>query len=264
MSKYRRPAGVVFLAAATVLTLQVGVLAQDVSIEIPLDTVVRGAEGSQHHLGSAVVPEELRGRTCRVVARAENQGSVHPGNDLIVTSGNDVLVLAGVEDEPFGEVVGQGELTLGAQVDVVLVLGPDEVFSAGIDIEITCPVPATTTSTTSTTSSTSVPLTTAPTTSVPDSSTTTPTTMPEITVTSPPETVPPTVLGTSTSTTTGPGGTSTSTTVPGTLPFTGSGPDAPTLAAVAAMLGGLGLLFVTASHKPAEGPRGPVRRLPMK
>lgn len=249
MSKLRRSAGVFTLAAVAVLTLQVGVLAQDVTIEIPLDTVIRGPEGSQHHVGSASVPPDFQGAECGVVARVENQGSVHPGNDLVISSGGDTLVLADVEGESYGSVAGEGSLTLGDQVDVVLILGADGVFSAGFDIEITCPEPAPTTTTTST----SVPDTT---TSVPET-TVPPTTMPEITTTS---TVPTTVLGTSTSTTVGPDASSTSTTVgptstsepPSTLPFTGSGPDAPTWAAVASVLFGLGLLVVTSSYEKVD------------
>lgn len=106
---------------------------------IPIDTVVRNVGvGSVTPLETVAVPEENQGELCAVSAHAENQRSVHPGNDLIVQSGSDSGVLEDVERESGGVTEAPGTLTLGETIVVSLRMGEDDVFSAGFDIIIDC------------------------------------------------------------------------------------------------------------------------------
>jgi uncharacterized repeat protein (TIGR01451 family) len=81
---------------------------------------------------------DLEGQVCSVSATSENQSSTHPNNDLVVASGSTSVVLEDVESVPGGTVHADGLLTLGATVTVTLVFGEDQVFSAGITVNIDC------------------------------------------------------------------------------------------------------------------------------
>ena len=200
-------------------------------------TVVRTAPGVHTHIGSWPVPADLVGRECSATSQPSNNESIHPGNDLIIASGGDQIILPGVEDssQPVSSV---GFLTFDTTVTVTLVMGADGVYSAGLGVVFDCRPPTTTEvppSTTIPTPTTSLPETTP--TSLPGS--TTSTTQPATTSASPTTTTAPqTSTSTSTSTSepaptsTAPASTSTSypppvriTTVPETptpeLPATG-------------------------------------------
>lgn len=100
------------------------------------------------------VPNGLVGETCSVIAQSLNQSSVHPGNDLIIES-HTRIVLVDVEAEPGGTVTATDVMVLSNQVLIILVMGPDEVFSARIDVLFDCPPePTTTTSPTMSTTTT--------------------------------------------------------------------------------------------------------------
>jgi hypothetical protein len=132
-----------------VLTLPASVQASHAFIEIsiPVDTAVRAPEGTATELATADVPAEFANHFCMVNAHAENQKSVHPGNDLLVRSGTSQVVLADVESEP-GRIIEAAELLeLGDVITVSLIMGPDSVFSAGIEVTVEC-VPDESTTTT--------------------------------------------------------------------------------------------------------------------
>ncbi len=239
----RRTAGITVLLGASILVLGVPTVvgAQDVAIEISLDTVVRGPQGSQHVLASEEVPGDLVGRTCSVAAVSTNQQSVHPGNDLVISSNGARVVLEDVEGEAFGERAVEASLTLGPQLTVTLIMGPDGVFSAGMVTRVRCRAQETTTTTTETT----VPETTTTvagetTTTVPETTTTvtgeTTTTVPETTTTGPGST---TTTGETTTTT---GATSTT---DSTLPLTGVGSVTAVGVAMAGLLAGTSLLVLS-------------------
>jgi len=124
-------------------------------VTIPVDTVVRAPEGSITDFEPVIqVPEENQGQECSVVAHAQNQTSVHPDNDLLVTSGSSQVVIPDVEAQSGGSVEGEGTLVLGTTIVVSLRMGPDEVFSAGFDVVIDCLPDETTTTTTEVTTTT--------------------------------------------------------------------------------------------------------------
>jgi hypothetical protein len=241
------------LAVTGALLIPGTAVAQEPIITIPIDTVAR----ESGVLATAPVPAELQGSRCNVQADAENQSSVHPGNDLIVASGSDSETLFDVEREAGVLTTASGELTLGSEVTVSLSLGPDGIFSGGITVTIgSCETVTTTTpppseSTTTTTSSHTTTTTTQP----PTTTTGSPTEGPTSTTTT---TGSPTEGPTSTTTTTGSstvGPTSTTRTTtpvvapttvrPGGTAFTGVENVVP-LGAIALMLmtGGSGLLWL--------------------
>jgi len=115
------------------------------SLTIPLETVVFAPWFSNELLATEPVPTQFAGQSCEVAAISHNQESVHPESDLFVRSGGSEVVLLGVEDEPGGVVEASGQLVLGSEITVTLRLGPDAVFSAGLDVVIDCAGQATTT-----------------------------------------------------------------------------------------------------------------------
>ena len=121
---------------------------EEFTIVIPIDTVVFAEEGSTTVLATTPVAEEFAGQVCSVATRAENQESVHPGNDLIVESGSSLVTVEDVEGTAGGVVVGEGVLELGSEIVISLVMGPDEVFSAGLDLVVDCTVVVEVTTTT--------------------------------------------------------------------------------------------------------------------
>lgn len=139
------------LLAASAAFFVIGIpAAMAVEIEISIDTVVIADEGSNIILATADVPPELVGSSCTATAQAINQPSVHPGNDLIIASGDGSIVLADVEREAGVTTTTEGTLTLGPTLVVSLRMGADGVFSAGLIVTIgtDCTPPPTTTTTT--------------------------------------------------------------------------------------------------------------------
>jgi len=134
--------------AMTVTLLTVGLpSAAAATFEIPIDTVVRADPGSLTELADIQTPPEFIGLECVGIAQAVNQDSVHPGNDLILATGDTTVTLFDVEGSS-GKVTGaSGAVKLGETVNVMLSMGSDGVFSGGfsIVIDVNCaevPVPA--------------------------------------------------------------------------------------------------------------------------
>lgn len=126
--------------------------ARAAAIEISIDTVVAAEEGSVTVLATTDTPADLIGLSCVGSAQAINQPSVHPGNDLIVASGDQSVVLEDVEREPGAVTTAETLLNLGPVVTVSLRMGPDELFSAGLVFAIgECTSPTTTTEPSTTT-----------------------------------------------------------------------------------------------------------------
>jgi hypothetical protein len=144
-------------AALVLVAMLIGVvpvLAATVDITIPIETIVKGAAGSRHVLAVVDVPAESRGETCQATAVSHNQSSAHPNSNLSVSS-QTVVEILDVENQAGQTVYAGGLLTLGDQVTVTLTLGPDRVFSAGLNVEIDCPPFNPTTTTTAPVSSSS-------------------------------------------------------------------------------------------------------------
>lgn len=122
------------------------------SLTLPLDTVITAEEGSVIELGRVDVDEDIAGPLCVWEASVANQESVHLGNDILMRSAGTELVLSGIEDAPDLVTTNTGSVYLADEVVVLLRMGPDEVFSGGLEVVINysnCrPAPPTTTETT--------------------------------------------------------------------------------------------------------------------
>lgn len=111
------------------------------------DKVVRGDYHSRYPLGFPWPPAELVGQNCSAVAKARNNGSVHPESDIFIVSGyvdnQERIWLRDVEREAGAKTVGEGaiEFLEGEQVGIWVILGPDEVFSGGIRVDFYCDPP---------------------------------------------------------------------------------------------------------------------------
>jgi hypothetical protein len=111
------------------------------TISVPLDTIVRGAEGDIKPLRDPVPVSELNaqpGDICDVAVTAGNPGSMHDGTDLLVGSNGDEVVATNVEETSGKVTQAVGTLTLGTTVTFDGRIGIDEVISAGMDVEFRC------------------------------------------------------------------------------------------------------------------------------
>lgn len=143
-------------ALALLVTLIPGGLAAAVTVEefdimIPLDTRVTAPEGSVTVLAAESIAPEFAGQICSVSVTAENETSVHPDNDLIVESGSSAVVVEDVEIGIGSVVHAGGDIELGSEIVVSLLMGPDGVFSAGFVVHVDCTAGLTTTTTQATT-----------------------------------------------------------------------------------------------------------------
>lgn len=117
-------------------------------ILLEFDRLISGVEGSVRTIGDVQVEPDLIGQTCQVSVIGKNQASVHPGNDLIVSTGGSSAVVVGVEDEVDAGINHTSQLVLGSSIVVQLRFGPDELSSLGFSLSFDCTQPVTTTTTT--------------------------------------------------------------------------------------------------------------------
>lgn len=132
------------LATAGAATILLATPAQ-ADILLEFDDLIFGAEGSVRSVAVADVPTDLVGRSCRISVIAENQSSVHPGNDIIVSTGETQTVIVGVEDEVNGGITQSYQVIVGPTIDVQLRFGQDEMSSLGFGLSFDCEQPVATT-----------------------------------------------------------------------------------------------------------------------
>lgn len=221
-------------AAGAILaaTLAVAPSAHADDVIVTLDQVVYGTAGQVVVLETRDVDAALVGTTCTASYTGENNSSVHPGTDLLISSGAAQLVLSGVEDVAGATTSGSSAILLGPTVSVAVRLGPDAMSSLGATLSLTCTLPTTTTSTTTTTTS-------PPTTVSSTTTAATATTLVDTTTSSSVAAAGPIVSASSTSSTS-PGGNAPIVTGPSALPATGGPSDRlVSVALVSVLLGGL-------------------------
>ena len=109
------------------------------TIDIPINTVIDDAPPfEQHILATQAVDPADQGKSCDVTVMGINQESVHPGNNLVISSNGSSVTAFDVEREANAITETAGTLVLGPVVTVELFLGPDHVFSAGLNVSIDC------------------------------------------------------------------------------------------------------------------------------
>ncbi len=208
---WRIAAMMTVVLAAFALSLAAAADSLGFEVSIPITTVIVNAPaGSVIVLETVEVPAAFVGQSCSVLATSENPDSVHPNNDLVVSSGGSSVTLPDVEGVSGGNVVASGTLQLGPDIVVSLAMGPDGVFSAGMDVVVDCTPEETTTTT--------------PATTIP------PEVLPTVVTTVPTEVAPTEAL-------------------PSTLPFTGAESDELALIALALFGTGVLFLVATRSRR---------------
>jgi hypothetical protein len=161
----RRAVVVILFAALCVLAIVFASSgsAQTVLPPVFIQEVVRGDPGSIHQVAVIDIPDEFIGQVCEVTVIGANNGSVHPGSNIILRGGANEVTIPDVEAVA-GEVI-QGTATVtvaGTSIDVFVQLGPDGVFSgAATQVRASCEGPPPTTVTVATTTPPTVPTTTA-------------------------------------------------------------------------------------------------------
>jgi hypothetical protein len=132
-----RVAAVVVLAAMLAFVSPAG--AQDDTFSITLEGIITGqAEGDIVELVDQPVPAALVGASCIVSGATENNGSVHPGNNLIIATGGASTTVPGVEEVPGQVVAGSGPAVLGTDVVISLEFGPGGNTSGGVTLTFDC------------------------------------------------------------------------------------------------------------------------------
>ena len=165
---------VIAIVAGIILIAEIAIAQPPVSI----DTIKRAPEGAAVSLREPTTPESLGlevGAVCSVSAVGFNQSSPHLNDDVQVGDASAFVTLADVEAYPDKMTEADGVLVLPALISYVLIMGPDGIYSGGLNVIFDCPETPTTTAPTTTTTT-------------PDESPTTTTTPPQTTTstTSPP------------------------------------------------------------------------------
>lgn len=141
----RRIVALMFVALAAGLWPALPAGAED-EISVTPDQIIVADPGTLTTVTVEQVPADLVGKICLLTVVAENGSSVHPGNALVVTTGGDTTTVAGVEDDPDGQVVGAHDVELASTIEFQLQMGPDGISSLGFSVGIDCdPPPASTT-----------------------------------------------------------------------------------------------------------------------
>jgi hypothetical protein len=142
-----RTSGAAILFIVWSLTMAIGAAAahaaaaQVVEIEFDLQDEILRAPPQTHRLLTQPIQAENVGRRCAMRAVAENNSSVHEGNDLIVMSGESTVTLFDVERGDGAITNGDGLLTLGTTVTIDMRLGPDNLSSGGYRLFAVCEPP---------------------------------------------------------------------------------------------------------------------------
>jgi hypothetical protein len=129
----------VVLVLATMLAFASPAGAQADNFTISLEGVITGqTEGDIVEVANQAVAPALVGATCAVTGATANNGSVHPGNNLIIATGGTTATVPGVEEVPGQVVSGSGSVVLGSNVVVSLEFGPNGNTSGGVTLTFDC------------------------------------------------------------------------------------------------------------------------------
>ncbi len=135
----RRLAGAISTMALLIAVVWVAPAWAIESIVLDQDRILYGEEGSTVQLAEIAVETDRVGASCTLRVHTENQYSVHPGNDLVVTTGGTQSVIEDVEAEPDADADLSAAIVLGPELLVELRFGPDQVSSMGFDLSVDCP-----------------------------------------------------------------------------------------------------------------------------
>jgi LPXTG-motif cell wall-anchored protein len=125
------------VVAAGMIAMSTGAAAVD-DVVFTASGIVSGGEGEIRLLGEVTVAPELVGATCTGRAETANQDSVHPNNDMIITTGTTQAEIPDFESAPFKVTPLTGTVVLGPTVRFEVRLGPTFVSSGGVVVTLDC------------------------------------------------------------------------------------------------------------------------------
>jgi hypothetical protein len=127
------------IGALVMLVVAMPSTALAANLAIPLDTTVTSGVAPGDRVELTVVSSgPLAGQTCDARSVRPGQGMSHPGNDLIVSSGEGRVALADVERTPDSVTEADGTITLADAITVELVMGSDGEFDGDVVVELDC------------------------------------------------------------------------------------------------------------------------------
>lgn len=141
----RRNSGILGVFACAVLgtiglaTVPAGA---DDDLTISPDEVIQADPGTVVTVAQEQIPAELVGQVCDVSIVTANGSSVHPGNVVLTSTGDQQFETAGVEDSPEGQVTNINSVTLGETLTLQVRIGSDGLSSLGFTVAVDCPDPA--------------------------------------------------------------------------------------------------------------------------
>ncbi len=94
--------------------------------------------GSVAELHTETVPTDLVGQTCTFAVATENNSSVHPGNALLLQTGDASGEIPEVEATPGQTFTGSAPVVLGETIVASIRFGENGITSGGFTITITC------------------------------------------------------------------------------------------------------------------------------
>ena len=125
------------IAAAAMIAMSTGAAAVN-DIVFTASGIVSGGEGEIRLLGELTVAPELVGATCTGRAETQNQESVHPNNDMIITTGTSQAEIPDFESAAFKVTPLAGTVVLGPTIRFEVRLGPTFVSSGGVTVTLDC------------------------------------------------------------------------------------------------------------------------------
>lgn len=134
----RRLPGAVIITALLVVAVGAVPASAGEPLAIVDDAVVVAKPGSVTNLAEVAVQTDRVGSLCTILVHAQNQSSVHPGNDLVITTGDAMTVIQDVEAEPDEGRDLSAEVVLGPTISVDLRMGDDWTSSLGFTLELDC------------------------------------------------------------------------------------------------------------------------------
>ena len=134
----RRLAGAMTIMVLLISVVGVAPVGAVETLTLDQDRVVYGEEGSTFELAEAAIVADRIGSLCTMRVHAENQFSVHPGNDLLITTGGTQTVIEDIEAEPDADRDLSAGVVLGPVLVVELRFGPHQVSSMGFDLSVDC------------------------------------------------------------------------------------------------------------------------------
>jgi hypothetical protein len=111
---------------------------QSNSAEMTFDEVLVASEGTVVQAGEMLIDPSLHGSMCEVSVDMENQISVHPGTDLILTVGGSQVVITDVEGAGNSAATTAHSVVAGETLRADVRIGSDGVSSMGFRVRMTC------------------------------------------------------------------------------------------------------------------------------